>query len=75
MGWSSEDEWVEFDRWIRQKWDEDQKAFPLRVLSFNTEQCPIMNQDWIAMGKPGATEVEFQENQRLETCMILDNNG
>ena len=27
------------------------------------------------MGKPGATEVKFQRNQRLAGCMILDNDG
>ena len=27
------------------------------------------------MGKPSATDVLFQENQRLQSCMILDNDG
>ena len=56
-------------------WKEDQDAFPLQVLSFDTEQVPITQQDWIAFSKEGAKDVTLQRNQRLTTRLLLDNDS
>ncbi|MEL6806011.1 MAG: hypothetical protein AAFO91_19790, partial [Bacteroidota bacterium] len=60
MGRSTDAEWLEFNKWVRDRWAEDQKVFPSRVLSFDTEQCFITNLDWIYMGKKDASDVVFQ---------------
>ena len=75
IGKATEEDWIAFDKWVRDQWDSDQAYFPSWTLSFDTEQVFITTFDWIEMSKAGATEVMFQKNQQLATSKILDNDG
>ena len=65
IGVTSEEEIEEFSKWVFEKIKEDETVMPTNTLSFDVEEIPITNFDFIRMGMPEYVGKDIKLTRKL----------